>query len=380
MPAIWSALGRSPGATPNANGIAAATPRSARRRPSPRSPCRGRASRSEPAARPGRRGQRRRARAEEGSCRPPPRPRPLPRPRAADSASTVSTCSAPGGQAAEEVAERPRTGSRRAPAPIASTQSRRAAWPRRRRAGSRGRARPPRPCGRRAVVMGGDRVQQLGARVRVERRPRAPRSGAGRGGRGRAAGPRRSARKPGRARARARGRRRAGARRRAAGRRAAAGAAARSRGERRDADRVLEQPAGVAVVPLGGRQRAQRRASSPSARNRADDAARPGCAISAARNSRKPSSSSASRRMRGRERRPGSASAASTERTSSWSRSRNRSTRPSTRTASPSTKRPSSSSTSFQTRASIRPLGSTSSSARYAAPFRVRSRCLRATA
>ena len=77
---------------------------------------------------------------------------------------------------------------------------------------------------------------------------------------------------------------------------------------------------------------------------------------------------------------PGSSSAGSSDRTSSWSRSRNRSTRPSTRTASPSPKRWSSSSTSSQTRASIRPLGSTSSSARYGLPVRVRSRCLRATA
>ena len=48
--------------------------------------------------------------------------------------------------------------------------------------------------------------------------------------------------------------------------------------------------------------------------------------------------------------RAGSASVGSSERTSSWSRSRKRSTRPSTRTASPSWKRRSSSSTSFQTR------------------------------
>ena len=51
-----------------------------------------------------------------------------------------------------------------------------------------------------------------------------------------------------------------------------------------------------------------------------------------------------------------------------------------TRTASPSSNRPSRSSTSFQTRASIRPLGSTSSSARYGEPERVRRRSFRATA
>ena len=48
--------------------------------------------------------------------------------------------------------------------------------------------------------------------------------------------------------------------------------------------------------------------------------------------------------------------AASTARTCTWSLPPNRSTRPSTRTASPSSKRPSSSSTSSQIRASMRPL------------------------
>ena len=62
--------------------------------------------------------------------------------------------------------------------------------------------------------------------------------------------------------------------------------------------------------------------------------------------------------------RPDRRPAASTVRTWSCSRSSKRSTRPSTRTASPSAKRRSSSSTSFQTRPSMRPLGSTSSSAR----------------
>ena len=82
------------------------------------------------------------------------------------------------------------------------------------------------------------------------------------------------------------------------------------------------------------------------------------------------------RRHRRRDRR----SAGSSVRTSSCSLSRKRSTRPSTRTASPSPKRVSSSSTSFQTRAPMRPLGSTSSSARYGAPFFVRSRSFFATA
>ena len=72
--------------------------------------------------------------------------------------------------------------------------------------------------------------------------------------------------------------------------------------------------------------------------------------------------------------------AASRLRTCTCSRPPNRSTRPSTRTASPWPKRWSSSSTSLQTRASTRPLGSTSSSARYDAPAFVRSRRLLATA
>ena len=177
--------------------------------------------------------------------------------------------------------------------------------------------------------------------------------------------------------------RRAAGRARPCGRRRGASAAASSRSgrsarmelrrlaaERRDADGVLEQAAGVAVVPVRGRGKLAR-ASGGSRRRRGSgrpSRAGRGAMISAARNSRNPSSSSASRRIAG-------ASAAGVfvrsrlERAdSSWSRSRNRSTRPSTRTASPSPNRASSRSTSVQTRASIRPLGSTSSSARYGAP------------
>ena len=138
--------------------------------------------------------------------------------------------------------------------------------------------------------------------------------------------------------------------------------------ERRDADRVLEQPAGVAVVAVGaGRGKRPQSAAGPARRGRTSRRrpARPGCVISAARNSRKPSSSSASRRSAASARRDRRPRAASTARTWTWSRPPKRSTRPSTRTASPSPKRGSSSSTSFQTRASIRPLASTSSSARY---------------
>ena len=71
--------------------------------------------------------------------------------------------------------------------------------------------------------------------------------------------------------------------------------------QRRDADRVLEQPAGVAVVPLGarGRERAVRRADLRVAEHGRDGRASPGWVISPARKSRKPSSSSASRRSPG---------------------------------------------------------------------------------
>ena len=109
-------------------------------------------------------------------------------------------------------------------------------------------------------------------------------------------------------------------------------------------------------------------------------AASPSCAISAARNSKKPSSSSASRRSEGVSEAGSASSAGSTARTCTWSFPPKRSTRPSTRTASPSPKRWSSRSTSFQTRASTRPLASASSSARYAAPARVRRRSFFVTA
>ena len=152
--------------------------------------------------------------------------------------------------------------------------------------------------------------------------------------------------------------------------------------ERGDADGVLEQAAGVAVVPVRGRgQPAQPRRGSRRRRG----SGRPSRAGRGARSRRRGTRGTrrarprrgASRARARRRPRPG---AASSERISSWSRSRNRSTRPSTCTASPSANRASSRSTSDQTRASIRPLGSTSSSARYGAPPRVRSRCLRETA
>ena len=150
-----------------------------------------------------------------------------------------------------------------------------------------------------------------------------------------------------------------------------------------DADGVLEQAAGVAVVPVcpGGGERAERRSHGRRRRRRPRRRRRgPGWTISPTRKSRKPSSSSGSRRIAGVSSAGSVSGATSTARTCTWSLPPNRSTRPSTRTASPSAKRPSSSSTSSQTRASIRPLASTSSSARYGAPFFVRRRSLRPTA
>ena len=141
--------------------------------------------------------------------------------------------------------------------------------------------------------------------------------------------------------------------------------------ERRHADRVLEQPARVGVVVVR-RRRVRARGRDRRARP-APSRSGPGCddvrdeeleeAGELVGVAAEPSASAT----------PGSTSAVSSERTSSCRRSRKRSTRPSTRTASPSPKRPSSSSTSLQTRASIFPVGSTSSSARYEAPPRVRS-------
>ena len=199
-------------------------------------------------------------------------------------------------------------------------------------AGRLGRPRRPR------VVV---RRRRRGAAPRA-RRPRAappaPRSAAARGGRGRAGAPPPSAGTSAPAAAR---------RVRPTSWRSAAaseqvGAEPRMElaelaADRRDADRVLEQAAGVDVVAVRrGRQRAQPAPGLPASRTAATVARRPACEISAARNSRKPSSSSGSRRIAGRERRRIGVRRCSIERTSSWSRSRKRSTRPSTRTASPS--------------------------------------------
>ena len=131
---------------------------------------------------------------------------------------------------------------------------------------------------------------------------RAPRSSAARGGRVRAAGPPRSAGTPGRGRARGCARRRAGARPRAGGRGGVVDAAARSRGR---ASR--RRPCARAGRPRsrGGRRRRQPEASEAPpdlgrrGRTSSTTAARPSWEISAARNSKKPSSSSASRRSVG---------------------------------------------------------------------------------
>ena len=122
--------------------------------------------------------------------------------------------------------------------------------------------------------------------------------------------------------------------------------------ERRDPDRVLEQPARVGVVVVGVAGNAARSRSASTART-----------VAAQPRVRELVDEELEEPLQLRRRRggapasgvAGSTSAASSVRTSSCSRSRNFSTRPSTRTASPSPKRPSSSSTSFQTRASMRP-------------------------
>ena len=136
------------------------------------------------------------------------------------------------------------------------------------------------------------------------------------------------------------GRRRGAAPPRAAGRRAAAGAAARSRGRasrRRPCARAARRRSAWCVSAAGSPRSA--RAAPRPRRTAPRPRAGPDARSRAARNSRKPSSSSTSRRIAGASSAGSASSAASSDRTSSCSRSRNRSTRPSTRTASPSPKR-----------------------------------------
>ena len=139
--------------------------------------------------------------------------------------------------------------------------------------------------------------------------------------------------------------------------------------ERRDADRVLEQTSRVAVMPVraGGRkERAGPSRISGSRDERVDDCGKPGVGDLGREELEEAVELVGVSAQRGRERSAGSASSAgSTARTCTWSLPPKRSTRPSTCTASPSSKRRSSRSTSFQTRASTRPLASASSRARY---------------
>ena len=190
--------------------------------------------------------------------------------------------------------------------------------------------------------MARDGVQQLGCRA-----PAAPRAGAGRGGRARAGVPPPS---DGTSAPAASSR----VRPTSCSSAAASSRSGRRRGWSCAVSRQIvatptvcsSSPPAYDVVAVGRRgKRAQPRAPATSVR-RVDRRRRPGMRISATRKSRKPSSSSASRRIAGASVAGPRRVAASSERTSSWSRSRNFSTRPSTRTASPSAKRASSSSTS----------------------------------
>src|SRR3954468_19577327 len=118
---------------------------------------------------------------------------------------------------------------------------------------------------------------------------------------------------------------------------------------------------------------------APSRRTSSSSARKAAWRTSPARCSRKPSSSSRSRKATGRNC-AGSASpsrARTIARRSACSASRKRSTRPSTRTRSPRSKRPPRTSASRKTRAASAPVRSRSSSARYGAPLRVSSRSLR---
>ena len=293
-------------------------------------------------------------------------------PRAATRRGRSARCSRLVGEAAEEVARAPqrRRGERQHDRrhPELSLVIRRAGSRPGRRAGSRGRARPPRrfapPAGR------GGRRPRAGARpdTRVEAaRPLLDQSqpemdvteqpallGLTEGG------PRPSSTRAADIVQERGGEEEIAAQARVQLRRLAA--------QRRDADRVLEQPAGVAVVTVraGGRERPERRSrirSSP--RTPATTRREPGMgdlareeveeAVELVRVAAQSPASAPPDRLSG---------AASTARTCTCSRPPNRSTRPSTRTASPSAKRPSRSSTSSQMRASMRPLASTSSSAR----------------
>ena len=295
--------------------------------------------------------QRRRGPAGE-ACRRTPRPRPAPRRgrRPADTTSTGQDVHPTSTFRPPRKSPSPTRGSRRVPAQ--SRAPSRLVWsPRRRRAGSRGRARPPRPCAprcgrgatatacrssaaRRASRPLGALLDQAQAEVDVAEQ---------------AALLGRPERRPALELARAAdvveergGEQQVGAQPRVE----LAGLAA----ERRDADRVLEQAARVGVVAVRRRrERAQCRPDLASPRNRADQrraardarSRRRGTRGSRRARPRRGASRGVERRRIGvRPPRPSAPRAGAGR--------RKRSTRPSTRTASPSAKRPSSSSTSFQ--------------------------------
>ena len=150
--------------------------------------------------------------------------------------------------------------------------------------------------------------------------------------------------------------------------------------ERRDADRVLEQAAGVGVVPVRASPgSAAQPPRTPSSREEARPSrARPGMRDLGRQELEEAVELvgvAAHRRREGRRGRSPARPRACARRAGAG-----RGTAPRGRARAPRRPRrsaPSSSSTSFQTRASMRPLGSTSSSARYGAPPFVRSRCLR---
>ena len=185
--------------------------RSARRRPSPRSPCRGsrRTARASPRARPGsraapprRRGGSPRAATDDRDRREPAELRPeqhAQRSRACGACHGPTKSATPQARLAPSASSKPRF-------------TRRAGWPRSRRAGSRGRARPPRPSAPRARRgaprrSGGARPAaprvRPSARSSIRRRPRWTCPSRRPSSVGANAGPARRARASGRRRARA---------------------------------------------------------------------------------------------------------------------------------------------------------------------------------
>ena len=209
----------------------------------------------------------------------------------------------------------------------------------------------------RASWCDGDGVQHLGEHLRLEAAGPFLDQPERRGGRDRAASPRRSAGRAGRGRALASAPRRAGARRRAGCRRAGGRWSwAASRQSEATPTVCSRRPPAQAwwVSCVAGRTRS--RAAEVGVADEARDE-RPQARVGDLGGEELEEAVQLVEVARGpRARaRPGRSSAGSSERTSSWSRSRKRSTRPSTRTASPSPKRLSRSSTSFQTRASILP-------------------------